>query len=598
MTMRGDRGVREEGEKRTGKQTAGLVKRFIRYYRPHRKLFIMDMSASVAVALIGIVYPVITRTMLNTLIPDRNYRMIVILGLTLLALYFAKMMLNYFIQYQGHMMGVHMQAQMRSDMFDHLERLPYSFYDHHETGKIMSRMTNDLFDVSELAHHGPENLIISILSIVISFAYLMSINVSLTLIVFACVPFLVVISWSLRKKMRRAFRDTRSAMAEINASLENSISGIRVTKAFNNADREKDKFEEGNRKFKVARKDSYNAMGRFHSGNTFVTDVFNVVVLIAGGIFLYNGRIRFGDYSAFIVSVNMFIAPVMTLINFMEQFENGITGFERFCEIMDAEPETDLPGAADAGKLEGHIEFRNVSYAYDEDKNVLRHVNLDIAKGETFALVGPSGGGKTTICHLIPHFYDVLSGEILLDGREIHTLTLESVRRNIGIVQQDVYLFNDTMRENIRYGRLDATDAEIVDAAKRANIHDYIMSLPDGYETKIGERGIRLSGGQRQRLSIARVFLKNPPILILDEATSALDNTTEILIQQALDELCRGRTTLVVAHRLSTIRNADEIAVVADGRIVEQGTHEKLMELQGQYYNLYQLQFRANSGML
>ena len=592
MSMRGNREPREDGTKRTGKQTAGLVKRFIRYYRPHRKLFCMDMGASVTVALIGIVYPIITRTMLNTLIPDRNYRMIVILGLTLLALYFAKMLLNYFIQYQGHMMGVYMQAQMRSDMFDHLEKLPYSFYDHHETGKIMSRMTNDLFDVSELAHHGPENLIISVLSIVISFAYLMSINVWLTLIVFACVPFLVVISYSLRRKMRKAFRDTRSAMAEINASLENSISGIRVTKAFTNADKEKEKFEVGNGKFQKARKAAYSAMGRFHSGNTFVTDVFNVVVLIAGGLFLYNGQIRFGDYSAFIVSINMFIGPVMTLINFMEQFENGVTGFERFCEIMDAEPEKDAESAEPAGKLEGHIEFRDVSYAYDDDKRVLRHVNLDIAKGTKFALVGPSGGGKTTICHLIPHFYDVVSGEILLDGKEIHSLTLESLRQNIGIVQQDIYLFNDTMRENIRYGKPDATEEEIVEAAKRANIHDYIMTLPAGYDTNIGERGVRLSGGQKQRLSIARVFLKNPPILILDEATSALDNTTEILIQNALDELCVGRTTLVVAHRLSTIKNADEIAVVDDGRIIEQGSHESLMQQDGMYRHLYSLQFR------
>ena len=592
MSMRGNREPREDGTKRTGKQTAGLVKRFIRYYRPHRKLFCMDMGASVTVALIGIVYPIITRTMLNTLIPDRNYRMIVILGLTLLALYFAKMLLNYFIQYQGHMMGVYMQAQMRSDMFDHLEKLPYSFYDHHETGKIMSRMTNDLFDVSELAHHGPENLIISVLSIVISFAYLMSINVWLTLIIFACVPFLVIISYSLRRKMRKAFRDTRSAMAEINASLENSISGIRVTKAFTNSDKEKEKFEEGNGKFKTARRDSYSAMGRFHSGNTFVTDIFNVVVLIAGGLFLYNGQIRFGDYSAFIVSINMFIGPVMTLINFMEQFENGVTGFERFCEIMDAEPERDAESAEPAGKLEGHIEFRDVSYAYDDDKRVLRHVNLDIPTGTKFALVGPSGGGKTTICHLIPHFYDVVSGQILLDGKEIHTLTLESLRQNIGIVQQDIYLFNDSMRENIRYGKPDATEEEIIEAAKRANIHDYIMSLPAGYDTNIGERGVRLSGGQKQRLSIARVFLKNPPILILDEATSALDNTTEILIQNALDELCIGRTTLVVAHRLSTIKNADEIAVVDDGKIIEQGSHEELMREDGMYRHLYSLQFR------
>ncbi|MBR6443372.1 MAG: ABC transporter ATP-binding protein [Clostridia bacterium] len=575
-----------------------MLKRFISYYKPHKKLFSMDMGAALLVAVIGIVYPIITRTMLNRLIPDRNYRMIVIYGVTLLALYFVKMMLNYFIQYQGHMMGVYMQARMRTDLFAHLETLPYSYFDNHETGKIMTRMTSDLFEVVELAHHGPENIIISVLSIVIAFVYLSSIDIYLTLIIFACVPFLLIISYSLRKKMRNAFRDSRTALAEINASMESSISGIRVTKAFTNAEKEKEKFEVGNGKFQTARKAAYSAMGRFHSGNTFVTDVFNVVVLIAGGLFMYNGRINFGDYSAFIVSVNMFIAPVMTLINFMEQFENGITGFERFCEIMDAKPETDRPDAEDAGKLEGHIEFRDVSYAYDEDKNVLRHVSLNIEKGKTFALVGPSGGGKTTICHLIPHFYDVESGEILLDGREIHSLTLESVRRNIGIVQQDIYLFNDSMKENIRYGKLDATDEEIIQAAKRANIHDYIMSLPNGYDTNIGERGVRLSGGQKQRLSIARVFLKNPPILILDEATSALDNTTEILIQQALDELCKGRTTLVVAHRLSTIKNADEIAVVSDGNITELGTHEELMARKGVYYDLYQLQFRANSGMM
>ena len=576
----------------------GLFRRFIAYYKPHKKLFALDMTAAMLVSLIGVIYPMITRSMLNILIPERNYRMIVIYGITLLLLYFLKMGLNYFIQFQGHMMGVYMQAQMRRDMFAHLEALPYSFYDTHETGKIMSRMTNDLFDVSELAHHGPENIIISVLSIVIAFVYLCTINIPLTLIIFACVPFLLVISYSLRKKMRKAFRDTRTAMAKINASMESSISGIRVTKAFTNAEKEKEKFEQGNGEFREARRASYDAMGRFHSGNTFVTDIFNVVVLIAGGFFLYNGQIRFGDYSAFIVSVNMFISPVMTLINFMEQLENGITGFERFCEIMDEEPETDRPDAKDAGVLKGHIEFRDVSYAYDEDKNVLKHVSMDIEQGKNYALVGPSGGGKTTICHLIPHFYDVLSGEIFLDGKEIHTLTLESVRRNIGIVQQDIYLFNDSMRENIRYGRLNATDEEIMEAAKRANIHDYIMSLPNGYDTVIGERGVRLSGGQKQRLSIARVFLKNPPILILDEATSALDNTTEILIQQALTELCKGRTTLVVAHRLSTIKNADEIAVVSDGRITERGTHEELMARKGTYYDLYQLQFRANSGMM
>lgn len=572
-----------------------MLKRFIAYYKPHKKIFALDMLASFFVSVIGIVYPMITRKMLNTFIPDKNYRMIVIAGAGLFGIYFVRMLLNYFIQYYGHMMGVHMQTQMRSDMFRQLEKLPYSFFDNHETGKIMSRMTNDLMDISELAHHGPENLIISTISVITSFAYLSSINIYLTLIIFACVPFLIVISVLLRKKMRRAFLEGRQSIAQINASLESSISGIRVTKAFCNAEKEEEKFEVGNVSFTEARRKAYKAMGQFHSATSFVTDVFNVVVLIAGGLFLYNGIIELGDYSAFIVSVSMFITPVMTLINFMEQYQNGVTGFERFLEIMDSAPEQDGEGATDAGKIEGHIEFRDVSYAYDGEKEVLDHVSLDIGKGKKFALVGPSGGGKTTICHLIPRFYAPTSGEILIDGREIHTLTMDSLRRNIGIVQQDIYLFNASVKDNILYGRLDASDEEVVEAAKRADIHDYIMTLENGYDTVIGERGVRLSGGQKQRLSIARVFLKNPPILILDEATSALDNTTEILIQRSLDELCKGRTTIIVAHRLSTIKNADEIAVVSEGRIAEQGTHEELLANGGIYADLYKLQFRSDS---
>ena len=570
-----------------------MLKRFLSYYKPHMRIFILDMLASLCVSLIGIVYPIVTRNMLNDFIPNRQYRLIVGFGLLLLGLYVLRMLLNYFIQYQGHMMGVHMQTQMRSDMFRQLEKLPYSFYDSHETGKIMSRMTNDLMDISELAHHGPENILISTVSIVVSFVYLATINIWLTLIIFVCVPFLLLISLLLRKKMRKAFQKSRQSIAVINASVESSISGIRVTKAFNNAAREQEKFEVGNTEFTEARREAYDAMGRFHSGTSFITDIFNVVVLIAGGLFLFNGQIQFGDYSAFVVSVNLFINPVTTLINFMEQYQNGVTGFERFLEIMDAKPEEDAPGAVDIGRAEGHIQLQDVTYSYDEGKEVLNHISLDIEKGKTFALVGPSGGGKTTICHLIPHFYDLSSGRILLDGRDLHDITRESLRRNIGIVQQDVYLFNASIRENILYGRLDATEEEVIAAAKRANIHDYIMSLEHGYETQIGERGVGLSGGQKQRLSIARVFLKNPPILILDEATSALDNATEILIQQALDELCRGRTTIVVAHRLSTIKNADEIAVITNGSIAEQGTHTELLARGGLYAHLYQLQFRA-----
>lgn len=571
-----------------------MLKRFLAYYKPHKVLFFFDMLAALLVALIAIVYPIITRTMLNDYIPQNNIRMVVICGALLLGVYIARMLLNYFIQYYGHVMGVKMQAQMRSDMFNHLEKLPYSFFDNNETGKIMSRMTNDLMDISELAHHGPENLIISTISIIASFTYLCTINWWLTLIIFACVPFLLVITMILRKRMRSAFMRSRQAVAEINASLESSVSGIRVTKAFNNAKKESQKFEEGNSRFVSARSDAYKAMGQFHSATSFVTDIFNVVVLIAGGFFMAKNFIGVGDYTAFTISVSLFISPVMTLIGFMEQYQNGVTGFQRFLEIMDAQPEQDAPGAVDIGRAEGHIEFLNVTYSYDNGVEVLKNLSLDVKQGEKFALVGPSGGGKTTICHLIPHFYDIQQGTILIDGRDISTITRASLRRNIGIVQQDIYLFNASVRDNILYGRLDATEEEVIEAAKRANIHDYIMSMENGYDTIIGERGVRLSGGQKQRLSIARVFLKNPAILILDEATSSLDNTTEILIQQALDELCKGRTTLVVAHRLSTIKNADEIAVISGGKIVEKGTHEQLMEQNGIYANLYKLQFRSS----
>ena len=571
-----------------------MFKRFISYYRPHRTIFIFDMLAALMVAIVGIFYPILTRTMLNDLIPNRKYQWIAIFGGGLLLLYVIRMLLNYFIQYYGHVMGVRMQAEMRSDMFRHLEKLPYSYFDGQETGKIMSRMTSDLMEISELAHHGPENLIISVISVALSFAYLCSIDVYLTLIIFICVPFLLVISGLLRKKMKEAFMDSRKSVAEINAALESSISGIRVTKAFNNAKEEEKKFEVGNEKFVASRRRAYHAMGLFHSGTSFITDVFNVVVLIAGGFFLYNGRIGFGDYSAFIVSVSLFITPVKTLIGFMEQYQNGVTGFSRFLEIIDAEPERDVEGAVDAGVLAGEIDFSHVTHSYGEEKDVLRDVSFHIAKGKKFALVGPSGGGKTTICHLIPRFYEMTSGDLTIDGISIKNMTATSLRRNIGIVQQDIYLFNASIRDNILYGRLDATEEEVIEAAKRANIHDYVMTLEHGYDTVIGERGVRLSGGQKQRLSIARVFLKNPPIVILDEATSALDNTTEILIQRALDDLCVGRTTVVVAHRLSTIKNADEIAVVEEGTIKEQGTHEELLEKNGTYADLYRLQFREN----
>ena len=568
-----------------------MLKRFLKYYKPHKRIFILDMLASLATALIGLAYPVVTRRMLNDLIPNRNYRLIVVYGISLLGLYFISMLLQYFIQYKGHIMGVKMQAQMRSDMFRHLETLPFSFYDNNETGKIMSRLTNDLFDITELAHHGPENIIISTVSVVISFIYLSTINIWLSLIIFACVPLLILVSTSTRKKMREAFKKSKQAIAKINSSLQSSISGIRITKAFNNSDKEIEKFEEGNTEFKEANKDAYKALGIFHSSTAFITNVFNVVVLIAGGLFLYSGKITFADYSAFIVSIHLFISPITTLIRFVEQFQNGVTGFERFLQVMDTKPEYEKSDAKPAKRLSGNIAFKNVYCSYTESKEVLKDVSFEIRKGETFALVGPSGGGKTTVCHLIPHFYNINSGEILIDGINIEDITLDSLRRNIGIVQQDIYLFNSSIKDNILYGCYDATDEQVKEAAKRAGIHDYIMSLENGYETVIGERGVRLSGGQKQRLCIARVFLKNPPILILDEATSALDSVTEMMIQKSINELCIGRTTVIVAHRLSTIKDANRIAVISQGKVAEIGSHSELMQKNGMYAELYNKQY-------
>ncbi len=569
-----------------------MFKRFIHYYKPYKKIFILDMLASLSVAIIAIVYPIITREMLNNLIPNKKFDMIIIFGIILLLVYLLKMGLNFFIQYYGHLMGVAMQADMRSDLFRHIQLLPFSFFDDHETGKIMTRMTSDLFDICELAHHGPENIIISFFTLGLSFSYLLSINVPLSLIIFTIIPILVFIATRIRGAYTSARRRTRVATSIISGQLQTSISGVRVTKAFTNDEKEIEKFEEGNEEFQRASRDSYKAMAKYHSSTAFVIDIFNVVVLVAGGMFLYGGQINFADYSAFVVSISLFITPINRLIGFMEQFQNGVTGFERFCEIMDIEVEKDSENAIELKEVKGKITLENVSYGYSEDTEVLKGISLTINPGQKFALVGPSGGGKTTICHLIPRFYEIMEGKIFIDDNEVREVTRESLRRNIGIVQQDVFLFNDTIKNNILYGKLDATDQEVVEAAKRANIHEYIETLPEGYDTQIGERGVKLSGGQKQRLSIARVFLKNPAILILDEATSALDNVTELMIQKSLDELCEGRTTLVVAHRLSTIQNADEIAVVDKGQIIEQGSHDTLIKNNGAYAKLYSQQLK------
>ena len=573
-----------------------MLKRFLSYYKPHKKMMALDMLAALMISVTGMVYPVVTNKMLKEYIPNKMYNYVIGAGVLVLVLYILRMFLRYFVQYYGHVIGVRMQSQMRKDLFNHLQRLPYKYYDNHETGKIMTRITSDLFEVVELAHHGPENLLISSVMIILSFTYLATINWILTLIIFACVPILVVVTAHYRKAMKEAFNERRKSNAIINAAVESSITGIRVTKAYTNQEKEMEKFGKGDEAFVNASGKAYSAMAKFHASTSFITDIFNVFILIAGGLFLYAGKIDFAEYSTFIVSVNLFINPVNTLIMFMEQFQNGVSGFKRFCEVMDEAPESDAPDAVPLENVRGEIAFKNVSYAYEGNDEVLHNVDLHIEKGRKLALVGPSGGGKTTLCHLLPNFYQLGEdgGDITIDGQSLRNLTLDSIRKNIGIVQQDVFLFVGSIRENILYGRPEATEEEMMEAARKANIHDYIMTLPNGYDTEIGERGVKLSGGQKQRLSIARVFLKDPAILILDEATSALDNTTEVMIQQSLDELCKGRTTLVVAHRLSTIRNADEIAVVMEGRISQRGTHEELMAMGGTYKDLYSLQFRDN----
>ena len=570
-----------------------LIRRFANYYHPHKTVFIWDMISSFFISAIALIYPIVTRKLINSYIPDQDFKMIWISGAVLLGLYILRMGFRYYVQYYGHVMGVKMQGAMRLDMFKHLQRLPYSYYDNHETGKIMSRMTNDLFQVSELAHHGPENFFISGFMLIITLIYLGTLNIYLTLILMAIIPIVLVVTIFLRKSMAKAYLQSKKSIAAVNSSLENSISGIRVTKAFTNDKKEVEKFNFANAKFIKARSKAYKAMARFSSTTSFVTDLFNIVVLISGALFMAQGYITFDVLAAFIVSVNLFISPLNILISFTESFEDGISGFKRFVTIMDEKPEMDIENPIILNKVKGKIEFENVSFTYSGNDAILKNINLTIQPGEKFALVGPSGGGKTTMCHLIPRFYPLSYGKIKIDDIPNSDIAFDSLRKNIGIVQQNVFLFDGTIKENILYGRLDASDDEVILAAKRARLYEYVQSLPQGFDTSVGERGVKLSGGQKQRISIARVFLKDPAILILDEATSALDNTTEILIQEALDELCFGRTTLIVAHRLSTIKSADEIAVVSHGEIVELGSHDELVQKpNGIYKQLYELQFR------
>lgn len=586
-----------------------MIKRFIAYYKPHRVLFIIDMLCSVIIALCDLIYPIIAKNIINVYVPARALNAILYAALLLTFIYLLKYALNYYVCYWGHVVGVRMQADMRRDLFAHLEKLPFSFFDETKSGTLMSRLISDLFEVSELAHHGPEQLILSVMMLVGSFVMLSMINLPLTLIIFCVVPLIICFAVLLRRKMRDAFRRSREQIAEVNANIETALSGIRVSRAYTTEPQELQKFERENRLFVTFRSKALQVMGFFHASMNFFTDVLYLVVLLAGGLFYFYGKIDIGEFAAYLLYIRLFLDPIKLFVTLFEQLQEGMTGFRRFCEIMDVPPEEDSPDAETLGNVRGDIVFDDVSFSYgmqesmlqsdlqkkEEDPerhSVIRHLKLHIAAGTTVALVGPSGGGKTTICNLIPRFYEPSSGTITIDGQNITHFTRCSLRKNIGIVSQDVFLFTGTIRENIAYGKPDATDAEIQQAAKLANIHEYIQTLPNGYETEVGERGVKLSGGQKQRISIARVFLKNPPILILDEATSALDNATEMQIQQSLQSLSRGRTTIVVAHRLSTVREADNIVVLTENGIEQQGNHETLCHAGGLYEELYRYQLR------
>ncbi len=571
-----------------------MVKRFCAYYRPYIKTFIFDMLCALGVALCNLVYPKLTGEIIDNFIPNKEVKFILIMAAVLVVLYFAKKLMNFFIQDYGHRMASEMQADMRRDLFDHLEKLPFTFFDNNKTGALISRLVGDLLDVCELAHHGPEDLFLSIVLLVGSFILMVQVNVWLTIIVFAFIPFMVFFAMKMRTKMGKEFKAMRAENAVINATIENSLTGIRVTKAYVARDYENEKFDTVTKSYVKTRFRALNAMAQFHSTSTFMFDVLKLIVIVCGGLFaIYDSSFTTGDFAAFLIYVNVFVDPINRLVNFIEQFQNGFSGFERFCSIMDTPVECDSEDAKPIEEVKGEIVFDNVSFRYNDSKEILSNLSFTVAPGKTLALVGPSGGGKTTICNIIPRFYDIESGSVKLDGTDIRSITLESLRKKVGIVSQDVFLFDSTIRDNICYGSKNVSEEEMITAAKRANIHEYIMSLPNGYETEVGERGVKLSGGQKQRVAIARVFLKNPPILILDEATSALDNATEQQISESLNELSVGRTTIVVAHRLSTVKKADEIIVMTDDGIKERGNHDELVALGGIYKELYEYQFRV-----
>ncbi len=573
-----------------------MLKRFISYYKPHMPMFLVDMFSAVMVAACNLFYPTIAKNIINEYVYDETPRRLIIWAAVLLGIYIAKASFNYIIGYYGHVVGVHMQADMRRDLFEKYEKLPFSYFDDHKTGDLLSRLTNDLFDVSELAHHGPENLFLAVLMFIGAFIMLVEINLVLTLIMFSVVPFIVLFSVISRRRMMAAMKASRKQMADINSTLENSIGGIRETKSYVAEAHEICKFNESNSRFATYRKQAMRSLGSFDSIMQFLSDLLYLIIIGVGGLFLYYGKIDGGEFAAFILYVGMFLNPINRFVALFQQLQEGMSGFGRFHDIMNEKEEEDR-GKIELCDVKGDVVFDSVSFGYSnsdaqDNKLVISDLSLKVDAGHTVALVGASGGGKTTLCNLIPRFYNVNSGKITLDGVDLRDITLHSLRKNIGIVSQSIFLFDGTIRENIAYGNFEADEQQIISAAKKANIHDFIMTLEKGYDTEVGERGVKLSGGQRQRVAIARVFLKNPTLLILDEATSALDNATEMQIQESLMELSRGRTVIVVAHRLSTIKNADEIVVIGTEGIIEKGTHEELMAHRGEYHKLYSYQFK------
>ena len=572
-----------------------MIKRFIKYYKPHIPLFTLDMICALIVSVCNLVYPSIASSIVGGFeTGDMQKDRLIISALILLGVYVLKAVCLYIVGYYGHLVGVRMQADMRRDLFNKYEKLPFSYFDDHKTGDLLSRLTTDLWDVSELAHHGPENLFLAVLMFIGAFSILASINLTLTLIMFCIIPFIIFFTVISRRRMSRAMKNSRKQMSEINSTLENSVGGVRETKAYAAEAYEICKFGRINSLFERYRSDAMKSLGSFDSIMTFLQDVLYLTIVLVGGLFLYNGKLTAAEFTAFLLYISMFLNPIQRFVSLFQQLQEGMSGFGRFCEIMDAEEEID-DGKTEITDIKGDLVFDKVSFGYsadDEGRRVISDLSLTVKAGETLALVGPSGGGKSTLCHLVPRFYNVTEGKITLDGVDTMDITLHSLRKNIGIVSQTVFLFDGTVRENIAYGSENATEAEIIEAAKKANIHEYISTLENGYDTRVGERGVKLSGGQRQRIAIARVFLKNPKLLILDEATSALDNATEMQIQASLEELSRGRTVIVVAHRLSTVKNADEIVVLDKDGIIERGNHDDLLKKGGEYKKLYDYQFR------